>query len=444
LPIANCQLPILLGTRHYSKSKKPGKSGCSKQKLEARTQSAIDNRQLTIGNRQSAIGNRQSKIMIDNLPFFTPEHRNLAQSVAQFVQHEIEPHAIEESNVEEQARKYVNVLAKAGLLRYSVRNESTLDIRALCLIREALSYSSSLADLAFVMQGLGTYAISQAARDHIREFWLSRAVDGKAIAAFALTEPEAGSDVAAIQTTAQRDGDAYVLNGRKRFISNAGIADFYTVFARTGTREGGRAALSAFVVGAKVPGFNVVERTELIAPHPIGEIEFVNCRVPAEDMVGNEGDGFAMAMESLDTFRASVGAAACGMARRALDEALRYASSRKQFGRLLVEHQLVQEKLADMVTELDAARLLVYRAAYLKDTGSARVTRESSEAKLYATEAAGRIIDSAVQIHGGNGLVRGSVVERLYRNVRALRIYEGTSEIQKIVIASQLLKESEA
>ena len=380
--------------------------------------------------------------IIDKLPFFTPEHRTLAQEVARFVKLEIEPSAIEERDVDEHAQNYVKVMAKAGVLDYAVSNEARLDIRALCLVREELAYASSLADLAFVMQGLGTYAISHAAKDHIREFWLSRAVEGKAIAAFALTEPDAGSDVAAIQTTAEHDGDAYVINGRKRFISNAGIADFYTVFARTGTREGGRAALSAFVVGAKVPGFSVIERTSLMSPHPIGEIQFENCRVPAEDLVGNEGDGFGLAMETLDTFRASVGAAACGMARRALDESVRYASSRKQFGRLLCEHQLVQEMLADMITELDAARLLVYRAAYLKDIGAARVTREASEAKLYATEAAGRIIDNAVQIHGGVGLVRGSVVERLYRDVRALRIYEGTSEIQKIVIASQLLKES--
>jgi len=380
--------------------------------------------------------------IIDQLPFFTPEHRNLSQDLLKFVNLEIEPHAIEERDVDESARHYVGVMARAGVLDYSVAQEKKLDNRALCLIREGLAYSSSLADLAFVMQGLGTFAISQAARDHIREFWLGRAAGGKAIAAFALTEPDAGSDVAAIQTSAQLDGDAYVINGRKRFISNAGIADFYTVFARTGTREGGRSALSAFVVGAKVPGFTVVERTALMAPHPIGEISFENCRVPAEDMIGNEGDGFGLAMETLDTFRASVGAAACGMARRALDESVRYASTRKQFGRLLVEHQLVQEKLADMSTELDAARLLVYRAAYLKDTTSARVTREASQAKLYATEAAGRIVDSAVQIHGGTGLVRGSIVERLYRDVRALRIYEGTSEIQKLVIASQLLKES--
>jgi acyl-CoA dehydrogenase len=379
---------------------------------------------------------------IDKLPFFTPDHRNLVRDLSQFISQEIEPAAAEEADVDDQARRLVNVLARAGILEHAVANESDLDTRAICLIREGLAYSSSLADLAFVMQGLGTYAIGRAAPEHIREFWLSRAVQGKAIAAFALTEPDAGSDVAAIQTTAKLEGDAYVINGRKRFISNAGIADFYTVFARTGTRDGGRAELSAFVVGAKMPGFKVVERTPLMAPHPIGEIEFENCRVPFEDRIGNEGDGFGLAMETLDTFRASVGAAACGMARRALDESVRYATTRKQFGRLLAEHQLIQEKLADMVTELDAARLLVYRAAYLKDTGSSRVTREASEAKLFATEAAGRIIDSAVQIHGGSGLVHGSVVERLYRDVRALRIYEGTSEIQKIVIASQLLKES--
>src|SRR2546428_2119274 len=367
---------------------------------------------------------------IEELPFFTPEHRNLAASIAILAEREIETRAVEERNVEERARDYVSVLAQAGVLRYAVATPNTrFDVRGLCLIREALAYSSSLADLAFVMQGLGTYAISQAAPEHVRDFWLSRAAEGRAIAAFALTEPEAGSDAAAIQTTARRDGDAYTIDGHKRFISNAGLADFYTVFARTGTRPDGRGELSALVVSARMPGFSVVERTPMMAPHPIGEIKFTGCRVPAEDMVGAEGDGFRLAMQTLDTFRASVGAAACGMARRALDEALRYASTRKQFGRLLAEHQLIQEKLADMATELDAARLLVYRAAYLKDTTSARVTREASEAKLFATEAASRIIDQAVQIHGVTGLVRGTVVERLYRDVRALRIYEGTFEI---------------
>lgn len=380
--------------------------------------------------------------LIEQLPFFTPEHRTLATDMESFVQQEIEPRASEERDLDAQLRDFVAVLAKAGALNYAVATPGTkLDVRALCLIREALSYSSALADLAFVMQGLGTFAISQAAPEHLRDFWISRAIEGKAIAAFALTEPDAGSDVAAIKTTATRDGDTFVINGRKRFISNAGVADFYTVFARTGTDANGRAALSAFVVGAKMPGFSVIERTAMIAAHPIGEIEFNGVRVPAEDMVGSEGDGFVLAMRTMDTFRASVGAAACGMARRALDEALRHAVTRRQFGRLLAEHQLIQGKLADMVTELDAARLLVYRAAHLKDTGVARITREASEAKMYATEAACRIIDQAVQIHGGSGLVRGSVVERLYRDVRALRIYEGTSEIQKLIIASQLLKD---
>ncbi len=378
-----------------------------------------------------------------NLPFFDTNHRELAERVSTFVAQEIEGRELDEHDVDDRARDYVTALARAGLLRYSVASADTrLDVRSLCLIREMLSYSSSLADLAFVMQGLGTFAISQAAPEHVRDFWLTRAAEGRAIAAFALTEPDAGSDVAAVKTVATLDGDAWVIDGKKRFISNAGIADFYTVFARTGTQTGGRAELSAFVVSARMPGFKVVERTQLISPHPIGELEFSGCRVPAEDMVGAEGDGFLLAMRTLDTFRASVGAAACGMARRALDESIHYSSSRKQFGRLLAEHQLIQEKLADMVTELDAARLLVYRAAYLRDGGAGRVSREASEAKLYATEAAGRIIDQAVQIHGGSGLVHGSVVERLYRDVRALRIYEGTSEIQKLIIASQLLRDS--
>ncbi|HEX3281564.1 MAG TPA: acyl-CoA dehydrogenase family protein [Pyrinomonadaceae bacterium] len=379
---------------------------------------------------------------IAQLPFLTPEHLTLAGDMETFVRLEIEPTAIEERDVDARLREYVTTLAEAGVLRYAVADPgANLGVRALCLIREALAYSSPLADVAFVMQGLGTYAISQAAPEHVRDFWLSRAAEGKSIAAFALTEPDAGSDVASIKTEAKRDGDTYVINGSKRFISNAGVADFYTVFARTGTDANGRASLSAFVVGAKLAGFSVIERTSMLSAHPIGEIEFKNCRVPAEDLVGAEGDGFLLAMRTMDTFRASVGAAACGMARRALDEAVRYASSRKQFGRLLAEHQLIQEKLADMVTELDAARLLVYRAAYLKDTAAARVSREASEAKLFATEAASRIIDQSLQIHGGTGLVRGSVVERLYRDIRALRIYEGTSEIQKLIIASQLLKE---
>ena len=390
---------------------------------------------------------------IEETPFFTPEHLRLAASVASFVWREIEPRAegdeeeTEQAQSDEKFRELVALLAQAELLRYSVaRPNAPFDVRALCLIREELSYSSPLADLAFVMQGLGTHAISLAAPEHVREFWLARAATGRAVAAFALTEPEVGSDVAAIQTTARRDGDSYVLDGRKRFISNAGIADFYTVFARTGSRPDGRAEISAFVVGARMNGFAVRERTRLISPHPIGEIEFNGLRVPAEDRVGDEGEGFRLAMLTLGTFRASVGAAACGMARRALDEAVAYARRRKQFGQTLASHQLIQEKLADMSTELDAARLLVYRAAYLRDTYAQEdsyaptLARAASTAKLYATEAAQRIIDQALQIHGGAGLVHGHIIERLYRDIRALRIYEGTSEIQKLIIARELLK----
>ena len=380
---------------------------------------------------------------IATTPFFTSEQRSLAERLAGFTEREIETRAPrDEKDADEALRTYIRLLAENHLLKFAVVSPGQpFDLRSFCIIRETLSYASSLADLAFVMQGLGTYAISLAATEHLRDFWLERAAAGKAIAAFALTEPDAGSDVAALKTTAQREGDAYVINGRKRFISNAGVADFYTVFARTGTRSDGRAEISAFIVSARMPGFSVAERTQMIAPHPIGELEFTNCRVPAEDIIGNPGEGLRLSLQTLDMFRASVGAAACGMARRALDESLRYARTRQQFGRPLSAHQLIQEKLADMATELDAARLLVYRAAYLKDAAADRSTRQASEAKLFATEAAGRIIDQAVQIHGGAALVQGSVVERLYRDVRALRIYEGTSEIQKLVIAGQMLKE---
>ncbi|MEK6336196.1 MAG: acyl-CoA dehydrogenase [Acidobacteriota bacterium] len=380
---------------------------------------------------------------ISTTPFFSADHRALAARAAEFAEREIEVRAgDDEQDVDEALRSYVMLLFEADLLRYAVPTPGEpFDLLSFCIIRETLSYSSSLADLAFVMQGLGTYAISLSATEHVRDFWLARAVNGKAIAAFALTEPDAGSDVAALKTVARREGDSYVINGRKRFISNAGVADFYTVFARTGTREDGRAEISAFVVSARMPGFSVAERTEMIAPHPIGELEFKDCKVPVEDMIGSPGDGLRLSLQTLDLFRASVGAAACGMARRALDESLLHAKSREQFGRPLSGHQLIQEKLADMATQLDAARLLVGRAAYLKDTSAEGSTRAASEAKLFATEAAGQIIDQAVQIHGGSGLVRGTVVERLYRDARALRIYEGTSEIQKLVIANQLLKE---
>jgi len=380
---------------------------------------------------------------IATTPFFSAGHRSLADRVAEFTQTEIERRAgDDERNADDALRSYVRILAAHDLLHYAVATPGErFDLRAFCIIRETLSSSSALADLAFVMQGLGTYAISLAATEHVRDFWLERARSGQAIAAFALTEPDAGSDIAALTTSARREGDTYIINGHKRFISNAGIADLYTVFARTGTRTDGRAEISPFIVSARMQGFRVGERTEMIAPHPIGELEFKDCRVPAEDMIGKEGDGLKLALQTLDVFRASVGAAACGMARRALEESISHAKSRAQFGKKLFEHQLIQEKFADMATELDAARLLVYRAAYLKDAGDEQSTRQASEAKLFATEAASRIVDQAVQIHGGSGLVRGEVVERLYRDVRALRIYEGTSEIQKLIIANQLLKE---
>jgi acyl-CoA dehydrogenase len=383
---------------------------------------------------------------IEETPFFTDEHARLAASVSNFAAREVEPFARREEapDADESFRALLSLLAQADLLSYSVAREdgAPLDARSLCVVREALAYHSPLADLAFVMQGLGTYAVSLAAPEHVRDFWLARARAGKSIAAFALTEPEAGSDVSSIRTEARRDGDSYVITGRKCFISNAGLADFYTVFARTGTRPDGRAELSAFIVGARMPGFRVAARTELVAAHPIGEVEFDGVRVPAEDRVGAEGQGFALAMQTMDMFRASVGAAACGMARRALDEAVAYAKARRQFGVTLAMHQLIQAKLAVMQTELDAARLLVYRAAHLKDSGAlpSLLTRAASEAKFYATEAAQRVVDEAVQIHGGTGLVRGSTVERLYRDVRALRIYEGTTEIQKLIIAMEMLK----
>jgi acyl-CoA dehydrogenase len=386
---------------------------------------------------------------IEQSPFFTDDHRRLAASVANFAWREIEPHAARADEAsDEDFRALVSLLAQADLLRFAVRTtDARLDVRSLCLVREGLAYSSALADAAFVMQGLGTYAVSLAAPAHVREFWLARAAAGKAVAAFALTEPDAGSDVSAIKTTARRDADAYVLDGRKHLISNAGVADFYTVFARTGERADGRPEMSAFLVSARMPGFSVRERTQMITAHPIGEIAFDNLRLPAEDRIGTEGDGHRLAMQTMNVFRPSVGAAACGMARRALDEAISHAKRRRQFGSPLSSYQLVQAKLAEMATDLDAARLLVYHAAALRDAqhddspaSQSALTRAASEAKLFATEAAQRIIDESVQIHGGGGLVRGSVVERLYRDIRALRIYEGTSEIQKLIIARELLK----
>lgn len=377
-------------------------------------------------------------------PFLIEEHHELASAVKQLAEREIEPRALEDEREEERAREFVRLMAAEGLLRYVVPQAyggmfSSLDSRSLCLIREGLAYASGLADTMFAMQGLGSYPITLAGSEELKRRYLPRVASGEAIAAFALTEPEAGSDVAALQTAAWPEGDQYELSGTKTFISNAGVADFYVVFARTNPDPGSK-GISAFVVEPSLPGFAVEAKLELIAPHPIGVLRFERCRVPPENRLGDEGHGFQIAMQTLDVFRATVAAAAVGMARRALDEAISYSRRRVQFGRPIAEFQGIQFKLGEMATELEAARLLVYRAAWKKDQGAERVTQESAMAKLYATEMAQRVIDEAVQIHGGMGVVKGIAVERLYREIRALRIYEGTSEIQKLVIARELLK----
>ena len=378
-----------------------------------------------------------------NTPFLEEHHRVLAEQASRFAREQVRDAGSSEDE-ESESRRLVATLGREGLLAWTVPDAfdtggNSLDVRALCIVREQLSYESSLADLMFAMQGLGSFPLTLAGTKDLKRSLLPRVKSGEAIAAFAITEPEAGSDVSAIQTTARREGAEYIIDGVKTFISNAGLADFYTVFAKTDLEKGSK-GISAFVVEKSNPGFSFEEKIELIAPHPIGRIRFDGCRVPVSSLLGEEGQGFRIAMTTLDTFRPTVGAAAAGLARRALDEAVNYAKSRVQFGRPISEYQSTQIKLADMATELDAARLLVYRAAWKKDTGADRVTIGAAMAKLYATEAAGRIIDAAVQIHGGTGVVRGSVVERLYREVRALRIYEGTSEIQKLIIAGQLLR----
>ena len=331
-------------------------------------------------------------------------------------------------------------LGRDGWLAHSAIDPDaggTLDVRTLCLIRETLARHDGLADFAFAMQGLGAGAISLFGTAAQRQ-WLKRTRAGTAIAAFALSEPASGSDVAGIETTARRDGDDYVLDGEKTWISNGGIADFYIVFARTGEGPGAK-GLSAFVVPADVAGLSIAERIEVIAPHPLARLRFEEARVPASAMIGKPGEGFKIAMATLDVFRTTVGAAALGFARRALDETTARARDRRLFGAPLADLQMVQAHIADMALDVDAAALLVYRAAWVKDSGAARVTREAAMAKLFATDRAQEVIDKAVQIHGGDGVRRGHVVERLYREIRALRIYEGASEVQKVVIARQTL-----
>jgi acyl-CoA dehydrogenase len=376
-------------------------------------------------------------------PFFEDRHRALAQALEGWARKAIADSSDHKADVDAACREWVGRLAEAGFLRHVVPAayggaREQMDVRSLCLAREMLARFDALADFAFAMQGLGSGAISLFGTEQQRRAYLSEVAEGRKIAAFALSEREAGSDVAALATLAEPDGDGLILNGAKTWISNGGIADFYVVFARTGEAPGAK-GLSALIVDADTPGIAVVDRIELIAPHPLATLRFDNCRVPRAGLLGEPGQGFKIAMATLDVFRPTVGAAALGFARRALDEALARASSRQLFGAPLADLQMIQGKLADMALAIDAAALLVYRAAWTKDVGAERITREASMAKLYATEAAQRVIDDAVQIHGGLGVVAGHPVERLYREIRALRIYEGASEVQKVVIARQAL-----
>lgn len=376
-------------------------------------------------------------------PFFEPRHRDLATRLSTWAADAVHEgdHA---DDVDDACRKLVRDLGQAGWLRHAVPaayggvNE-TIQARDLCLIRDTLARKDGLADFAFAMQGLGTGPISLFGSEDLKRNYLPDVAAGKKIAAFAMTESQAGSDAAAIITTAERDGDSYILNGHKAYISNGGIADHYVVLARTGETPGAR-GLSAFVVDFEgTPGFSISERYKVIAPHPLGRLRFDGARVPASQMIGKPGEGFKIVMATLDLFRPSVGAAALGFARRALDESLQRARTREMFGATLGDLQLTQARLADMAVDVDAAALLIYRAAWTRDSGAARTTREAAMAKLYATEAAQRVVDGAVQLFGGQGVIAPNVVERLYREVRALRIYEGASEVQKLVIARQIM-----
>ena len=379
--------------------------------------------------------------MIADLPFFDARHRQLASRLtAPLAELVAVANRGEGGDVDGAGQDAIRICARHGLCRYLVPREfggEGPDLRALCLIRESIASASGLADSVLAVQGLGSFPLGKADAALARRY-LPAIADGSAIGAFALTEPDAGSDVASMATSVRRDGDEYVLSGTKVFISNATIASFFVVFARTS--PGPKRAISAFVVETGTKGLAVAPM-HVTAPHPLGRLDMTECRIPSWHRIGGEGDGMSIALATLDFFRTSVGAAACGIAARALAESRSRALFRHQFGSRIADFQLTQAALADMATELDAARLLVYRAAWLKDTGQARVPRESSMAKLFATEAAQRIVDRAVQIHGGAGVERGSVVERLYREVRAARIYEGTSEIQRLVIARHIIEE---
>lgn len=379
-------------------------------------------------------------------PFFEPRHGALARALHAWAAASLgDAHG---GDVDAACRALVAQMGGAGWLRHAVGGTAyggahdAIDTRALCLVRETLARHAGLADFAFAMQGLGSGAISLFGSDAQKRAWLPRVAAGAAIAAFALSEPQAGSDVAALACAARRDGDDWVLDGEKTWISNGGIADFYVVFARSGDGGGaggrGSRGISAFIVDASTAGLEIAERIDVIAPHPLARLRFSGCRVPHACLLGAEGQGFKVAMATLDVFRTSVAAAALGFARRALDAALARARARAMFGKALADFQLTQAKLAQMALEIDAAALLTYRAAWLRDRGS-RVTKEAAMAKLAATESAQRVIDAAVQLFGGEGVRSGQPVEGLYREIRALRIYEGASEVQLLIIARELL-----
>ena len=381
-------------------------------------------------------------------PFFEPHHWALAVALEQWAAENLkDAHAKSQSELDAECRRLVGCLGDAGWLAYAVGGTAfggsadAIDTRAVCVIRETLARHSGLADFAFAMQGLGSGAISLFGDDEQKKRYLPRVAGGSAVAAFAISEPDAGSDVAALQCQARKDAGSYVINGEKTWISNGGIADFYVLFARTGEAPGAK-GITAFVVDAATPGLKIAERFAVMAPHPLARLVFKDCRIPVTQRLGDAGHGFKVAMATLDIFRSSVAAAAVGFARRALQEALCRSTSRKMFGQTLSDFQLTQAKLAEMATDIDAAALLTYRAAWLKDTGQP-VTVEAAMAKMTATEIAQQAIDSAVQIFGALGVVSEQTVERLYREIRPLRIYEGATEVQQLVIARGLLREYE-
>jgi acyl-CoA dehydrogenase len=391
------------------------------------------------------VANRAASDHLD-WPFFEPRHRAFAIELDAWAAASLgHPHGHDRAEVDATCRALVRSLGEAGWLAHAIAGRAhggaadAIDTRSICLARETLARHDGLADFAFAMQGLGSGAISLAGTAEQKAYYLPRVAAGEAIAAFALSEPDAGSDVAAMACVARADGDHYVLDGEKTWISNGGIADFYVVFARTGAEPKGSRGISAFIVDAETPGFEIAERIDVIAPHPLARLRFTNCRVAASQRIGAEGEGFKIAMRTLDVFRTSVAAAALGFARCAFNAAMHRATTRRMFAGVLGDFQLTQARLAEMATTIDSAALLVYRAAWLRDRGK-NVTREAAMAKLAATEGAQQVIDAAVQMWGGQGVQSGQTVERLYREIRALRIYEGASEVQQLIIGRDLLK----